>query len=212
MKSLIWLFLSPGLPSLKTTLVWCDTRNAWVLSEMSMIIEKCLTWLTAVVWGPGLQFLPTGKDCVVFACYAYRKWGLCEYIIVYTILGGSPVILWLSLGGKQKWPPLKVGYHDVMRTSPFKTPLMYDRYHPGPGSDLNTCTSGKWCRRILNQLKRFATLPHCLCKSGIILLLLFPAAILKAIAPQYIVNRIGSVAVRRGAKLKPCMSRVQFRL
>ena len=46
------------------------------------------------------------------------RWGLCEYVIVYTILGGSPVILWISLGGKPKWLPLKFGYHDGMRTSP----------------------------------------------------------------------------------------------
>ena len=46
--------------------------------------------------------------------------GLCEYVIVHTILGGSLVILWieLELGGKPKWLPLKFGYHDVMRTSP----------------------------------------------------------------------------------------------
>ena len=43
---------------------------------------------------------------------------LCEYVIVHTIFGGSPVILWFSLGGKPKWLPLKFGYHDVMRTSP----------------------------------------------------------------------------------------------
>ena len=30
---------------------------------------------------------------------------------------GSPVILWIQLGGKPKWLPLKFGYHDVMRTS-----------------------------------------------------------------------------------------------
>ena len=46
------------------------------------------------------------------------QWGLCEYVIVHTILGGSPVILWISLGGKPKWLPLKFGYHDIMRTSP----------------------------------------------------------------------------------------------
>ena len=45
-------------------------------------------------------------------------WFLCEYVIVHTIWGGSPVILWISLGGKPKWLPLKFGYHDVMRTSP----------------------------------------------------------------------------------------------
>ena len=46
------------------------------------------------------------------------RWGLCEYVIVHTILGGTPVILWISLGGKPKWLPLKFGYHDVMPTSP----------------------------------------------------------------------------------------------
>ena len=49
------------------------------------------------------------------------KWGLCEYVIVHTILGGSPVILWISLGGKPRWLPLKFGYHDVMRTSPISS-------------------------------------------------------------------------------------------
>ena len=46
------------------------------------------------------------------------QWGLCEYVIVHTILGGSAVILWISLGGKPKWIPLKFGYHAVLRTSP----------------------------------------------------------------------------------------------
>ena len=39
-------------------------------------------------------------------CY---QWGLCEYVMVHTILGGSSVILWISLGGKPKWLPF--GYH-----------------------------------------------------------------------------------------------------
>ena len=36
------------------------------------------------------------------------EWGLCEYVIVHrgTILGGSPIILWISVGGKPKWLPL----------------------------------------------------------------------------------------------------------
>ena len=46
------------------------------------------------------------------------QWGLCECVIVHTILGGSPVIVWISLDGKPKWLPLKLGYDDVMRTSP----------------------------------------------------------------------------------------------
>ena len=51
------------------------------------------------------------------------KWGLCEYVIVHTIWGGSPVILWISLGGKPKWLPLKFGYYDVMRTRPIMLSL-----------------------------------------------------------------------------------------
>ena len=54
-----------------------------------------------------------------------EEWGLCEYVIVHTILGGSPVILWISLGGKPKWLPLKFGYHDVMRTSPIDRTLRF---------------------------------------------------------------------------------------
>ena len=52
--------------------------------------------------------------------FVSNEWGLCEYVIVHTILGGSPVILWISLGGKPKWLPLKFGYHDVMHTSPIE--------------------------------------------------------------------------------------------
>ena len=51
-------------------------------------------------------------------CAARLRWGLCENVIVHTILVGSPVILGISLGGKPKWLPLKFGYHDVMRTTP----------------------------------------------------------------------------------------------
>ena len=36
---------------------------------------------------------------MLFALLYSKKWGLCEYVIVHTILGGSPVILWISLGG-----------------------------------------------------------------------------------------------------------------
>ena len=36
------------------------------------------------------------------------KWGLYEYVIVHTILGGSPVILWISLGGKPKMASFEI--------------------------------------------------------------------------------------------------------
>ena len=57
------------------------------------------------------------------------KWDLCEYVIVHTIWGGSPVILWISLGGKPKWLPLHFGYHDVMRTSPIG-PVRITSWYP----------------------------------------------------------------------------------
>ena len=61
----------------------------------------------------------THSECMWMLCkQTTSKWGLCEYVIVHTILGGSPVTLWISLGGKPKWLPLKFGYHDVMRTCP----------------------------------------------------------------------------------------------
>ena len=60
----------------------------------------------------------TYKQCERITESQGQQWGLCQYVIVHTILGGSPVILWISLGGKPKWLPLKFGYHDVMRTIP----------------------------------------------------------------------------------------------
>ena len=48
----------------------------------------------------------------------FLEWGLRDYVIVYTIFPPSPVILWISLGGKPKWLPLEFGYYDIMRTSP----------------------------------------------------------------------------------------------
>ena len=60
----------------------------------------------------------TDYQLLVFQTHwSLEEWGLCEYVIVHTILGGSLVILWISLGEKPKWLPLKFGYHDVMRTS-----------------------------------------------------------------------------------------------
>ena len=71
-----------------------------------------------MVDGINLCFANTGGGGGVGGHPATLKWGLCEYVIVHTILGGSPIILWTSLGGKPKWLPLKFGYHDVMRISP----------------------------------------------------------------------------------------------
>ena len=64
------------------------------------------------------------------------KWGLCEYVIVHTILGGSPVIVWISLGGKPKWLPLKFGYHDVMCTSPIGSLTSPNAWNSGASSDI----------------------------------------------------------------------------
>ena len=43
--------------------------------------------------------------------------GLCAYIIVHTIVPSSPVILSTELGGKPKWLPLNIGFHDIVRTA-----------------------------------------------------------------------------------------------
>ena len=65
-------------------------------------------------------------------CTHLDQWGLCEYVIVHTILGGSPVIRWISLGGKPKWLPLKFGYHDVMRTRPTGHEIFMGGRYPLP--------------------------------------------------------------------------------
>ena len=69
-----------------------------------------------------------------------EQWGLCAYVILHTILPPSPVILWISLGGKPKWLPLNFGYHDVMRTGPIKIFIKFISFevtrnplHPPPG-------------------------------------------------------------------------------
>ena len=35
-------------------------------------------------------------------------WGLCKYVIIHMILPPSPVILWIWLGDRRKWLPLKM--------------------------------------------------------------------------------------------------------
>ena len=46
--------------------------------------------------------------CVIEdAAIGHVRWGLYTYFIAHTVLVGSPVILWISLGGKPKWLPLK---------------------------------------------------------------------------------------------------------
>ena len=49
--------------------------------------------------------------------WTWSKWDLWAYVIVHTTLPPSPVILWIELGGKPKWLPLKVGHHEVMCTA-----------------------------------------------------------------------------------------------
>ena len=97
----------------------------------------------------------------------HNQWGLCEYVIVHTILGGSPVILWISLGGKPKWLPLKFGYHDVMRTSPIsRQKLITDVLARGSqGSKHTNCgqcadiqTMQRWKKSIISTSNRFSVI------------------------------------------------------
>ena len=50
----------------------------------------------------------------------FFEWGLCEHVIVHTNLPPSQVILWIELGGKPKWLPLKFECHDKMCKGPFR--------------------------------------------------------------------------------------------
>ena len=59
--------------------------------------------------------------------YVLLQWGLCALRhgiqmgavrIRHSIWATQPVILWILLGGKQKWLPLNFGFNDVMRTAP----------------------------------------------------------------------------------------------
>ena len=73
---------------------------------------------------------------------------LCEYVILHAILGGSPVILWISLGGKPKWLPLKFGYHDVMRTSPIAE-IQAFKHRRGTGASQDRSLKEKRKGRVL---------------------------------------------------------------
>ena len=57
--------------------------------------------------------------------YVAHMQPICGPYVSAAVVGGSPVILWISLGGKPKWLPLKFGYHDVMRTSPLQALLAF---------------------------------------------------------------------------------------
>ena len=39
----------------------------------------------------------------------------------------QPVILWILLGGKPKWPPLNFGFNDVMCPPPPPPPIRTDQ-------------------------------------------------------------------------------------
>ena len=100
------------------------TRNLFFLFFPSGTPWTARIWMECHFQGQGSNQLirkgqgKHGRSSLKRSIMWMPRWVLCEYIIVHTILGGSPVILWISLGGKPKWLPLKFGYHDVMRTSP----------------------------------------------------------------------------------------------
>ena len=78
---------------------------------------------------------------------------MCEYVIVHIILPPSPVILWIELGGKPKWPPLNTGYHDVMRR--VTSPIVEMKCHgqvPQPKKELITTTTPQYPAQVKLQL------------------------------------------------------------
>ena len=67
------------------------------------------------IWRVGRRHCTGITAVTVFNVFTFREsfakaassptnqWGMREYVIVHTIWGCSPVILWISLGGKPKW-------------------------------------------------------------------------------------------------------------
>ena len=167
--SLIWLFLwsvsrialwKPyrPRPSLKTTSVWCDTREVWV--------DQNWVWSFKNVWrGQRLSceayvfssYL-TGRTV---SCLRVRKgWTFCKPKRgPVRIRHSSHDFGWQSshsvdLAGSQAkmasieiWIPWRTAHKPHSRHL-----MMHNRYYPGPGSDMTTCTSGNWWCRILNQV------------------------------------------------------------
>ena len=99
----------PSLPPRRGHHCGAEIRNEFTLSIAKNFFA---------LFVPPLSKMARAARRVIENPRRMSKWGLCEYVMVHTIWGGSPVILWISLGGKPKWLPLKFGYHDVMRTSP----------------------------------------------------------------------------------------------
>ena len=108
-----------------------DRRNfgAVKLEEVTWKVKLSLRW-TSSTCPVGIE-LRFGWERLHFSTLFVQcrknNGAQCEYVIVHTIWGGSPVILWVWLCGKPKWLPLKFGYHDVMHTSSHYTcmPFMW---------------------------------------------------------------------------------------
>ena len=64
----------------------------------------------------------------------------------------SPLILWIELGGKPTWLPLKSGYHDVMRTPPKSTKTHTLISHPRR-SDLFSLNAKQQTQRLKLQVQ-----------------------------------------------------------
>ena len=76
--------------------------------------SRCTCFTSAVQW-----FFQIPFQVAIESQQVYPLNGACANTSWFTRFWmASPVILWISLGGKPKWLPLKFGYHDVMRTSP----------------------------------------------------------------------------------------------
>ena len=126
----------------------------WTLTSLSLSHYLIVIWMASIPHNfASKQVGDTPKRGKTRDAQFIQKWGLCEYVIVHTILGGSPVILWISLGGKPKWLPLKFGYHDVMRTSPIHS-ICTDRRDPGPAASLQVSPSSETCQSVAILMNR----------------------------------------------------------
>ena len=85
-------FSNSAFPPSEPTIFCDDARRGGI----------CWCSMNHGVFQKGHEATGAGRTKLFFLPVSIMQWGLREYVIVHTILGGSPVILWISLGDKPK--------------------------------------------------------------------------------------------------------------